>query len=108
MHRAAIVRSQVLLSFDIRRVKGHVIESLLSPNISILLLLCKNFCTDFFSSGQAYSIFLFFFFFPLCCSYPPLLSLHTGARARTDTHAHAHTHTKSICVRHSARERQRH
>lgn len=97
MHRAAIVRSQVLLSFDIRRVKGHVIESLLSPNISILLLLCKNFCTDFFSSGQAYSIFLFFFFslsvVPIPLSFP-----YTQARAHAQTHMHTHTHTQNLYV----------
>lgn len=109
MRRAAIVCSRVPLSCDIKRVKGHVTESLHSPNISVLFLLCECFCTDFFfSSGQAYSIFCFFFFSLLFLSPSPF---PTHTRARTRRHARRHTHThrgKSICVRHSARERQRH
>lgn len=112
MCRAAIVHSRVPLSFDIKQVKGHVTESLCSPNISVLLSPLQMFLYWlFFSSGQAYSIFCFFF--PLSVVPIPLSFsyTHTHARARTQTHTRtdAHTHRgKSICVRHSARERQRH
>lgn len=100
MCRAAIVRSRVPLSFDSKRVKGHVTESLCSPNISVLLsplqiFLCRLFPPPPLRSGLQH---LLVFSFPLCCSYPPLLFLHTRTRERARTHADTradtHTHTE--------------
>lgn len=112
MRRAAIVCSRVPLSFDIKRVKGHVTESLCSPTISVLLSPLQMFlCWLFYFPQVTLPASFAFSFFSLCCSYPPLLFLHTHTRARThaDTRTQTHTHRgKSICVRHSARERQRH
>lgn len=74
------------------------------PEFSLFFPLQK-FLHWLVSSGQAYSLILFFFFSSLLFLSPSPLPTHT----RTHAHTCAHTHRgKSICVRHSARERQRH
>lgn len=84
----SIVCSQVPFSFAIKGGKGHVIKSPLRPNIFIVFSFAKIFALTFFlGSGLQPHLF---FFFPLCCSYPPLLSLHTRALM----HTHARTHTE--------------
>lgn len=94
MCRAAIVHSRVPLSFDIKQVKGHVTESLCSPNISVLLSPLQMFLYWlFFPSGQAYSIFCFFFLSLLFLSPSPFPT-HIHTRAHADTHTHRRTHTQ--------------
>lgn len=93
MRRAAIVCSRVPLSFDIKRVKGHVTESLHSPNISVLFLLCECFCTDFFFPQVRLTASFAFFFF-LSVVPIPLSFSYTHACAHTQTRAQTHTHAQ--------------
>lgn len=94
MRRAAIVCSRVPLSFDIKRVKGHVTGSLHSPNISVLFLLCKCFSTDFFFPRVRLTASFAGFFSSLLFLSPSPFPTHTLTRARADTRADTHTHTE--------------
>lgn len=83
-------------SFRREKTQGHELWPLLWPNTFVWLFLLKLSCADFhictiIQSSHSLALSLF-----------PLV-------AHTHTHTHAYAHRgKSICVRHSARERQRH
>ena len=67
--------------------------------IFVWLFLLKLSCADFQTCTIIHSFSLSSLSFP---PFPPC------SRAHTHAHAHAHTHRgESICVRHSARQRQR-
>lgn len=94
LHRAAIDHNHVLLSFDIKRVKGHKIRSLPSPNISVLLSPLQIFLYWPFFLGSGLQHLFFVCFFLSVVPIPLFFSLHTRTRTHADTHAHSCTHTE--------------
>lgn len=93
LHRAAIDHKHVLLSFDIRRVKGHKTRSLPSPNISVLLSPLQIFLywPFFLGSGLQHLFFVCFFCLLFLSRF---FSPYTHARAHMQTHTRTHAHTQ--------------